>query len=354
MARVLDTNDLNTLKQKSPYSLPDNPSDKGLSASQIKAKFYEGLLLLFNWLKQYQIEINTVLNLSNEEVSKITRTLEEFRNTIESLSSKVINNESKINENLELIKSTENNLNEFKLVEQNDVLELVNTISENDTLVRALINSEVQKLLSGDYTVLKAKSDNDGNVLSDTYIKLNRITSDAGDIDDGKIITLGLAKSLFTNLLDTILDGAPEEFDTLKEFADFIANPDNDYFNNIMTQLAKRITYDEAEKNYLKTAKAEEIYYTKTWIKTNVIGNSRKTLEELEAQISYLDDQNVKTINGIHPTGGNIDLAGFTALGLEESGDELMLVSYTANDDSELDLVIEENGDYLELAIVVS
>lgn len=57
MGKVLGNQELNLLKQKSPFSLPDNPSDKGLSATQIKAKFWEGLLLLFNWLKESQLEL---------------------------------------------------------------------------------------------------------------------------------------------------------------------------------------------------------------------------------------------------------------------------------------------------------
>ena len=59
MPTQLGNEELNTLKQKSPFSLPDNPSDKGLSAKQIKTKFYEGLVVLFNWLKRSIDENNT-------------------------------------------------------------------------------------------------------------------------------------------------------------------------------------------------------------------------------------------------------------------------------------------------------
>ena len=83
MASILSNEDLNLLKEKSPYSLPDNPSDKGLSARQIKMKFYEGLLLIFKWIQDYQTEINTVLNLSNEDISRISQTLAEFRERFE-------------------------------------------------------------------------------------------------------------------------------------------------------------------------------------------------------------------------------------------------------------------------------
>ncbi len=75
MAKVLGNEELNLLKQKSPFALPDNPSDKGLNAAQIKAKFWEGLLLLFNWLKEAQTAHNsenqTLTNNLNIEKGRI-------------------------------------------------------------------------------------------------------------------------------------------------------------------------------------------------------------------------------------------------------------------------------------------
>lgn len=46
----LDSQKRKQLLSKTPYVLPDNPSDKGLSAKQIKAKMYEGTMQLFDWM----------------------------------------------------------------------------------------------------------------------------------------------------------------------------------------------------------------------------------------------------------------------------------------------------------------
>ena len=56
--KILGNEELNILRAKTPYSLPDNPSDKGFNARQIKTKFWEGYLLLFNWLKDTQASLN--------------------------------------------------------------------------------------------------------------------------------------------------------------------------------------------------------------------------------------------------------------------------------------------------------
>lgn len=56
----LDEDDKSFLKSKTPASLPDNPSDKRWSASQIKNKMYEGYLVLFEWIKRLTSQVNTL------------------------------------------------------------------------------------------------------------------------------------------------------------------------------------------------------------------------------------------------------------------------------------------------------
>ena len=63
--KILGNEELNILRAKTPYSLPDNPSDKGFNARQIKTKFWEGYLLLFNWLKDTQASLNNDFATSN-------------------------------------------------------------------------------------------------------------------------------------------------------------------------------------------------------------------------------------------------------------------------------------------------
>lgn len=71
MPTQLGDEELNILKQKSPYSLPDNPSDKGLSALQIKIKFYEGLVVLFNWLKRSIDENNSEFQSIEQDITTL-------------------------------------------------------------------------------------------------------------------------------------------------------------------------------------------------------------------------------------------------------------------------------------------
>lgn len=73
--RPLTDEDLAQLKSNSAYSLPDNPSNKGLSAQQIKSKLYLPHIMLFNRLRDAQLEylgkygeINTELENKIEDV----------------------------------------------------------------------------------------------------------------------------------------------------------------------------------------------------------------------------------------------------------------------------------------------
>ena len=57
---LLTDNDKQFLRSKTVASLPDNPSDKRWSASQIKLKMYEGYLVLYEWLKRLASESYTL------------------------------------------------------------------------------------------------------------------------------------------------------------------------------------------------------------------------------------------------------------------------------------------------------
>lgn len=69
--RKLNDNDKTLLKSKSAMSLPDNPSSKGLSASQILPKLYEPSLLLFDWVKIIGDELIDYEALKNLELATI-------------------------------------------------------------------------------------------------------------------------------------------------------------------------------------------------------------------------------------------------------------------------------------------
>lgn len=87
----LGEKDKQFLKNKTPSTLPTNPSDKGWSAAQIKMKMFEGYLVLFEWLKKLTKEVNLVadqmdasqnqeLSSMREEIQKISEDMEDLVN----------------------------------------------------------------------------------------------------------------------------------------------------------------------------------------------------------------------------------------------------------------------------------
>ena len=70
----LEEKDRNLIKNKSAFILPDNPSEKGFNAVQIKKALYEPVLLLFDWLKRQGLETDEILTmLKREDKSIITK-----------------------------------------------------------------------------------------------------------------------------------------------------------------------------------------------------------------------------------------------------------------------------------------
>lgn len=65
----------NFLLSKSPFVLPDNPSDKHFSPAQIKRKMYEGLVVLYDYINQLISAINADITLSNADVAQINSDL---------------------------------------------------------------------------------------------------------------------------------------------------------------------------------------------------------------------------------------------------------------------------------------
>ena len=59
------------LLSKSPFVLPDNPSDKHFSPAQIKRKMYEGLLVLFDYMNNLIASINENTDLSNTDLNTL-------------------------------------------------------------------------------------------------------------------------------------------------------------------------------------------------------------------------------------------------------------------------------------------
>ena len=211
-------------------------------------------------------------------------------------------------------------------------------------LMTAEDKAKLEGILSGTQTAAKATSatqDGDGNVIPSTYVKKNETTASADEADETKLPKLSLVKSLIASAITGLVNGAPSEYDTLKELADFLANPDNEYFNNIITQLGLKLTKTEASSTYLTKTSAANTYATIV------------ALAALQSALTTLDGLTVKSINNVTPTNGNVDLVAFTGLQLEEDGDDLKLVSYTATGQAELALSLVEEGNDMVLYLNV-
>lgn len=75
MAKTLEEKALEQqkLKDLSPYSLPDNPTAKGWSSGQIKAKMYKGLFYLYNLLDESRTDVANIQNtLENIDLDYVT------------------------------------------------------------------------------------------------------------------------------------------------------------------------------------------------------------------------------------------------------------------------------------------
>lgn len=69
----LTEKDKEFLKSKSPYALPDNPSNKGLSANQITSKLGEGLFVLFDWMKEEREQMTRAIIALQNEIDELKK-----------------------------------------------------------------------------------------------------------------------------------------------------------------------------------------------------------------------------------------------------------------------------------------
>ncbi len=95
---------------------------------------------------------------------------------------------------------------------------------ETTELTNANINTFIEKILDGRLVAKKAEQDEQGNNISTTYIKLNKIAKDKASSDLSQLVTIAIVKELLNDSLHQLLNGAPEELDTLNELAEALKN----------------------------------------------------------------------------------------------------------------------------------
>lgn len=126
--RKLTNEDLEVLKQNSLYSLPDNPSDKGISASQIKTKSFLGLKYLFNLISDVTEELNDAFELDENETLK--EYLQNINNQIGNLSdAKVAANIGNPTGSFDYLNDIKVGNTHYKVVVPNDIVEATSSLA---------------------------------------------------------------------------------------------------------------------------------------------------------------------------------------------------------------------------------
>jgi len=249
---ILTTDSYNYLLSKTAKVLPNNPTEQGWTADRIKRCYYEGFIVIFEWLKKMQSDINSVFN--KDGVYKVEMAEKDGLGNIIS-----------------------------------DTYATKNKLTNIQTYLENQLNTLVDNLDSGNVIVNKAYCDSNGNNISETYLKANRVTSNKEDIDTTKVITLALGKELIADLVN----GADGSLDTLKELADALGNDPN-FATTVLNNLDQKLSKQIAEAKYLTIVDAENKYALATNVNnlessiTNLTTKHNTDVKNLETDISNL------------------------------------------------------------------
>ena len=250
----LETQDREFLKSKSAATLPDNPSGRGLSADQIRAKLYEPLIVIFEWIKNLQTEIIDGFSSSGETVNSLVTKLRQDITSGAILSKKAEQdaNGNNISTTYESISNVNQKLNALE-----------STLKELISNVDSKVDSHENNVLDGVTIVKKAEQDANGNDISATYIPYSKIASDKDSVDSSQLATLGIVKTLLNTLSNSLVNGSIETLDTLKELADALGNDPN-FATTITNLIGTKISTEDANSTFLSKTDAAISYATKS------------------------------------------------------------------------------------------
>ena len=158
------------LKDLSPYSLPDNPSQKGWSGGQIKSKLYKGLFYLYNLLDETRTDV------SNVEQALDELDLEDF----------VTENEAQEIKDSAMphIGETPPNTNNTKIwIDTRNDEDIINAETVETPLFS--FNRETQQIFNENFEPIYFSNDDNNELLQDTETEQldneNTISFDSGD-----------------------------------------------------------------------------------------------------------------------------------------------------------------------------
>ena len=311
----LTNNDRELLKSKSAYVLPSNPSDKGLSADQIKKRLYEGLMLLFEWLKRAIEDTDNIDKKYEEELKNYVKNVDgiatnlKLQGTITADSQAVINLSNVIK--VLIPQPTENNsaIRKLDLDNVNNNLDAKKVNKTNDTLY----NPTVSGTLKGDFLLgTQGTADMSPTTKKYTDDKLNDLksttSSDLLATKNELQTNINQARQYAEQLINDLINGAPSAFDTLKEIADYISS-DQSATSAMLASIQKNA------QDILLKANSNDVY-TKEEVdnKLDYKANSTDVYKKSETdnllnkkQDTLKSGENIKTIGGLSILGaGNI------------------------------------------------
>ena len=266
-----EAQELEQLKENSPYRLPDNAAESGWTTEQIKEKFYAGLFYLYKLFKALRNSNDTFteeMSADFAELSdKVQQVLDNLTAEYDIDGNKIVETYAKIAAimdgslpALKYLKANGSSENIRKIAD--DLVTFSSTINSyfdgagkalnailadkatNDANGRNIVNTyativalqtlttTVNKLMTGDTVVDKALKDGDGNVIKTTYVKksqiVNNVTSTSTDAPlsayQGKVL-----KDALDALSNYIYSGsANTSIDRLAEVFAFLTGHDDD------------------------------------------------------------------------------------------------------------------------------
>ena len=266
-----EAQELEQLKENSPYRLPDDAAESGWTTEQIKEKFYAGLFYLYRLFKALRNSNDTFtedMSADFAELStKVQRVLDNLTAEYDIDGNKIVETYAKIAAimdgslpALKYLKANGSSENIRKIAD--DLVTFSSTINSyfdgagkalnavladkatNDANGRNIVNTyativalqtlttTVNKLMTGDTVVDKALKDGDGNVIKTTYVKksqiVNNVTSTSTDAPlsayQGKVL-----KDALDALSNYIYSGsANTSIDRLAEVFAFLTVQDDD------------------------------------------------------------------------------------------------------------------------------
>lgn len=172
--------ELQKIKDNSPFSLPDSPSESGWTSAQIKEKFWKGLIVLYDIINSDRDELE-------EKFDSIDSTLEDL-NGVAKVMPRAVADEDGVsikNGYVKLSSLTGGLISVLKYIKENgqtgniyDLETAINTVRTNlEALVSEKFSGEkAKKAIDADYAE-RAYKDADGNVIKNTYVKQSSIDS---------------------------------------------------------------------------------------------------------------------------------------------------------------------------------